>query len=116
MIACPNVALSLLLPGQTGPDEAVVAGRDALHHWWHYPWYDAKTDGLARIDVSEPWYLSWGWPDWSLPNLSGLWQMGAERCKPSLPSTPGQAGWYHGVILRPCRRGIFYLVWSTMDS
>jgi hypothetical protein len=35
--------------------DPVSDGRDALKHWFGYPWYDAKTDGLRRVEVSEPW-------------------------------------------------------------
>ena len=35
--------------------DPVTDGRDALNHWLGYPWYDAKTDGVRRVEVSEPW-------------------------------------------------------------
>jgi hypothetical protein len=34
--------------------DPVNDGRDALDHWLGYPWYDAKTDGLRRVEVSQP--------------------------------------------------------------
>ncbi len=37
-------------------DAAVDSGRKALDHWvGGYPWYDARTDGLRPVDVSDPW-------------------------------------------------------------
>ena len=52
----------LMAPGLADPDPAVEAGREALDRWWwQYPWYDAGTDGVERIEVSEPWYLQWDW-------------------------------------------------------
>jgi len=42
-------------------DTAVNSGRDALNHWSDYPWYDAKTDGLRRIELSPP-------RDWNVGN------------------------------------------------
>jgi hypothetical protein len=41
--------------------DPVVTGRDALNHWNGYPWYDAKTDGLRRVEVSQPWDPNWDW-------------------------------------------------------
>jgi len=39
------------------PEAAVASGRKALDHWvGGYPWYDARTDGLRPVDVSEPWF------------------------------------------------------------
>ena len=36
--------------------DPVKDGRDALDHsWFGYPWYDAKTDGVRRVEVSQPW-------------------------------------------------------------
>jgi len=40
----------------TDPEAAVASGRKALDHWvGGYPWYDARTDDLRPVDVSEPW-------------------------------------------------------------
>lgn len=41
--------------------DPVNDGRDALDHWFGYPWYDAKTDGVRRVEVTEPWNPSWNW-------------------------------------------------------
>jgi hypothetical protein len=41
--------------------DPVTSGRDALDHWFRYPWYDAKTDAVRRVKVSEPWHLNWNW-------------------------------------------------------
>lgn len=35
------------------PEQAVEAGRDALSRRWQYPWYDAQTDDVQRIDVRD---------------------------------------------------------------
>ncbi len=55
--------------GYMDPREAVEAGRGGLDHWWRYPWYDRAADGLERIDVAPPWWLSW-LPDWQSAGLS----------------------------------------------
>ena len=39
--------------------DPVADGRDALNHWFGYPWYDAKTDGVRRVEVSQPWNVDW---------------------------------------------------------
>jgi hypothetical protein len=41
--------------------DPVTSGRDALDHWFGYPWYDAKTDGVRRVDVPKPWNWNWDW-------------------------------------------------------
>jgi len=41
--------------------DPVTNGRDALNHWFGYPWYDAKTDGVRRVKVSQPWNFNWDW-------------------------------------------------------
>jgi len=83
------VLLLLMHPlalGQLEADQSVTAGREALDHWWprNYPWYDAETDGVQRVEIPEPWDWSWLWnglkgardwlwgllPDW---DLSWLW-------------------------------------------
>jgi len=68
------IVLSLLLSPPLAlaePDQAIPAGRKALDHWWGYPWYDAASDGVHRIDVSPPREL----PRLSLPSLpEGLLQ------------------------------------------
>jgi hypothetical protein len=38
--------------------DPVGDGRNALDHWLGYPWYDAKTDGVRRVEVSQPWRLN----------------------------------------------------------
>jgi hypothetical protein len=38
--------------------DPVSDGRDALDHWLGYPWYDAQTDGVRRVEVSQPWSLN----------------------------------------------------------
>ena len=59
---CFPLCYPLAQVGPADPNESVVAGREALDRWWStYPWYDAQTDGVARIDVSPPWYLKWDW-------------------------------------------------------
>jgi len=32
--------------------DPVADGRKALNHWFGYPWYDAKTDGVRRVEVA----------------------------------------------------------------
>lgn len=41
--------------------DPVAGGREALDHWYGYPWYDPQTDGLRRVELSEPW--NWDWLD-----------------------------------------------------
>jgi hypothetical protein len=36
------------------PGQAVDSGRKALGNWSGYPWYDAETDGVRRVDVVPP--------------------------------------------------------------
>ena len=47
--------------------DPVASGREALNHWYGYPWYDANTDGVRRVDVSPPrnwdWLPSFDWLD-----------------------------------------------------
>jgi hypothetical protein len=44
-----------LVLAATPPDEAVTRGQESLdQRWGGYPWYDPATDGVRRIDVSEP--------------------------------------------------------------
>jgi hypothetical protein len=38
--------------------DPVNDGRDALDHWFGYPWYDAKTDGIRRVEVKQPWSVN----------------------------------------------------------
>jgi hypothetical protein len=38
--------------------DPVNDGRKALDHWLGYPWYDAKTDDVRRVEVSQPWHLN----------------------------------------------------------
>jgi hypothetical protein len=38
--------------------DPVKDGRDALDHWFGYPWYDAKSDGVRRVEVSQPWDIN----------------------------------------------------------
>ncbi len=50
------------------PEESVESAREALDPWFGgYPWYDAQTDGLRRVELREPMDWSWLWdwfPDW----------------------------------------------------
>jgi hypothetical protein len=39
---------------QTDPGQAVESGRKALGNWSGYPWYDAESDGVRRVDVVPP--------------------------------------------------------------
>jgi len=79
LAACPTWPGTL---SATDPDGAVQSGRQALDHWWGYPWYDADSDGVRRVDVKEPYSWDWlgdwisdlfeGW-DWSwVPFASGF--------------------------------------------
>ncbi len=61
--------LNLTMLGATDPEQSVDAGRKALDQWWwrEYPWYDSASDGVRRIDVSEPWFWDWldlNWLSW----------------------------------------------------
>ena len=47
-------------------NDPVADGREALNHWYGYPWYDANTDGVRRVEVSKPW--NWDW----LPSFDWL--------------------------------------------
>jgi len=60
--------------GQTDPEASVSAGREALDHWWCYPWYDSGADGVRPIDVSEPWFASWNL-DWLWDWLRANWNL-----------------------------------------
>jgi hypothetical protein len=40
-------------------DDPVQSGRDALGHWWGYPWYDSDADGVKRIEVAKPRTSNW---------------------------------------------------------
>jgi len=60
-----------LLAAAGGPDTAVESGRKALDGWGGFPWYDAASDDVRRIDVSAPYDWSWlaDWlPKFSIPN------------------------------------------------
>jgi hypothetical protein len=113
-----NTAVLLLLMhplalGQLDPDESVTAGREALDHWWprNYPWYDAETDGVRRVEIREPWDWSWlqNWwralgewlrgllPDW---DLSWLWDWLRGWSWRSLLSMPTTFwGWFGLIVL-----------------
>lgn len=39
--------------------DPVANGREALDQWYGYPWYDAQTDGVRRVEVSAPWNENW---------------------------------------------------------
>jgi len=64
-----------LLPAAADADESVEAGRRALGHWGRYPWYDRQSDGVRRVEIPEPWDLSWLW-DW-LPDWGGGFGFGS---------------------------------------
>lgn len=48
------VLLPLLPLGLAEADQATTAGRKALDHWWGYPWYDAASDGVRRVEITPP--------------------------------------------------------------
>ncbi len=51
------VVIVLALAGVTqgtDPDPSVAAGRKALDHWRRYPWYDAASDGIRRVEIDPP--------------------------------------------------------------
>lgn len=68
--------LPCLAVAGTDADPAIHAGREALDRWWGYPWYDATTDGVRRVEVRPPWSSDWDWPwsDWNLPGFDGVFQ------------------------------------------
>jgi hypothetical protein len=35
--------------------DPVTNGRDALNHWFGYPWYDPSTDAVRRVNVPKRW-------------------------------------------------------------
>ena len=41
--------------------DPVTDGREALNTWFGYPWYDPATDGVRRVEVSQPWDPHWNW-------------------------------------------------------
>jgi hypothetical protein len=41
--------------------DPVAGGQEALNHWFGYPWYDANTDGIRRIELSKPRDVDWNW-------------------------------------------------------
>jgi hypothetical protein len=43
--------------------DPVTSGRDALNHFFGYPWYDGKNDAVQRVKLSKPWNPDLG--DWS---------------------------------------------------
>ncbi len=43
-------------------NDPVDGGREALDHWFGYPWYDAQSDGIRRVELSPPWDLNWKLP------------------------------------------------------
>ena len=43
----------------TDMKDPVAGGREALNHWFGYPWYDANTDGVRRVEVQKP--SNWDW-------------------------------------------------------
>jgi hypothetical protein len=56
-------------------NDAVEGGREALNHWYGYPWYDPSTDGVRRVDVPKPWDLDWlpSSDFWSFPSSFLQW-------------------------------------------
>lgn len=34
--------------------DPVADGREALNPWFGYPWYDAETDGIRRVEAPKP--------------------------------------------------------------
>ena len=61
--------LPRLILAQADAEQAVASGRESLDRWSGYPWYDAGTDDVGRIDVRAPWDPDWNWPDWDLSGL-----------------------------------------------
>jgi hypothetical protein len=52
-------------------NDPVTNGRDALNRWNAYPWYDTNTDGIRRVEVSQPWdfdFATKASPGWSTPS------------------------------------------------
>lgn len=72
-----NVAVILLLvqlpTAAAEPGWATEAARDALdRYWWRaYPWYDAETDGVKRIEPRQPLSCNLQ-PNWRLRLPRGL--------------------------------------------
>ena len=76
VLACLLALLSFLAPlALADAEDSVRAGRGSLDRWWpSYPWYDAQTDGIRRIEVSKPRDWSWLW-DWLDFGWSPNWRM-----------------------------------------
>jgi hypothetical protein len=55
-LRCGMLVLVCLLPATTiaAADASVTAGRDALHRWPGYPWYDAQRDDVQPVKVQAP--------------------------------------------------------------
>ena len=53
LMPCTAVFLYVLSPAMADPEQAVEAARGALSRRWQYPWYDAQTDSVRRIDVRD---------------------------------------------------------------
>lgn len=59
--ACCLMSVATVVFGAADRQRAVEAGREALDRSiWQYPWYDAKSDDVRPIRVSEPW-RGWEW-------------------------------------------------------
>jgi hypothetical protein len=74
LLIVPLLSCSASAQAEADPDESVETGRETLDRWWGYPWYDAATDGVQRINVRPPWNSNWNWPNWSLSWLGPVFR------------------------------------------
>ncbi|MEO8497018.1 MAG: hypothetical protein ABI614_18255, partial [Planctomycetota bacterium] len=63
------------LSQQISDTEAVEAGRESLDGKVDFPWYDAESDDIRRLDVEPPE---------DLKNRSSIWE---RKIKPKKPRT-----------------------------
>jgi hypothetical protein len=70
-----NDQFSIASAPRLAVDDPVQSGRDAMNHWFGYPWYDSSADDLKRVDIptpSTPWSFNWRlgtlleWLAWTL--------------------------------------------------
>ncbi len=65
---------------EVDPAEAIESGRKALRGRTYYPWYDAESDRVRRVNVTPPkrppppTKPNWNWPEWKGWNFN--WSIG----------------------------------------
>ena len=114
MLVGVGLLVVALLPVHGYAEDAVEAARDALDGRIDFPWYDAQSDGLRRVDV-EP-------PTSSADNRASRWE-----AQPSAPTTPSSFAWVD-IILAIVRvlgwillialivAVVWWLIWAFMQG